>query len=57
MTTMVPYIHGVAMMRGACPLSLSSLPHASYGGERNGWSRALRARPVYFIGAGAEARA
>jgi len=55
MTTMVPYIHGVAMMLGACPLSLSSLPHASHGGERNRWSPALRARLIYLIGA--EARA
>jgi len=51
MTTMFSQIRNVATLFGACPLTLSSLPQASRGGERNGWSPALRARRVYFIGA------
>jgi len=39
----------VASNCGACPLTLSSLPQAGLGGERNSRSRALRARPQYFI--------
>jgi len=57
MSTMVSQDRGVAMMFDACPLTLSSLPQASRGGERNSWSPALRAQPVYLIGAEAvEAR-
>jgi hypothetical protein len=57
MSTMVSKNRSVAMMFGAYPLTLGSLPQASRGGERNGRSPALRARPVYFIGAEAvEAR-
>ena len=46
---------GDAAICDACPLTLSSLPHAGLGGERNGRSRSLRARQLYLIEA--EARA
>jgi hypothetical protein len=35
-----------------CPLSLSSLPQAKLGGERNRRGHALRARQICFIEAG-----
>jgi hypothetical protein len=57
MSTMRFQNRSMAMMFGACPLTLGSLPQASRGRERNSWSPALRARPDYFIGAEtAEAR-
>jgi len=51
MSTTFSKTRSVAVRFGAYPLTLGSLPQALRGGERNGSSPALRARPVYFIGA------
>jgi hypothetical protein len=48
MSVAVYEIHGLALVRGAYPLSLCSLPQAGLGGERNSRSRALRTRHICF---------
>jgi len=55
MSKMLGEDRGMAQICDACPLTLSSLPQAGLGGERNSRSRTLRARRMYFIGAEAVA--